>query len=487
MSGKNNAVADFLSRNPVESPAETDCEPEVGLGMPIRSCWVEDNIQHADIAMKQRADTMLLHLINFLEKGELSGDDRIDKITVWEAEKYVMLDNVLYYLDRQNRRIKLLVIPESMKQKIIKSCHSDITGVHFAATKTYQKIKDRFFWKGMYRDVHQTCDNCEECARFKGCNKPIKPPLQPLPTVEQPFDRIAMDCIGPLPQSEEGYRFIVVFVDSLTRWPIAVPTYNITAETIARVLIDHVVSQHGCPRSILSDLGTNFMSDLMKSVYNICNIEHVTCLPYRQQTNGQVEKCNQTIKTALSLYVGQNQSKWAQALSCIMFVIRSSVNETTKFTPFSMVYGREPLLPCETVFTFVKSPYIIDINDYVTELKDNLSKAWKTAGQYWEVSRKRMIEKRSCGDRKLVRKGDTVYVKRYQLSNAAAGVTRKLLAKFAGPFVILDVVMPNVLVDLGEGSKKWYHLEQCKVRQQSLDTRGTDKVEPPQIESPKSQ
>ena len=101
---------------------------------------------------------------------------------------------------------------------------------------------------------------------FAACvmqNRP-KVPLIPLPAVSGPFDRVAVDVLGPFPPTYKSNRYILIFSDYLTRWPDAIPVEKADAETTAKLFVEEIVCRHGAPRMLLSDNGKNFRSNLLK-------------------------------------------------------------------------------------------------------------------------------------------------------------------------------------------------------------------------------
>ena len=85
----------------------------------------------------------------------------------------------------------------------------------------------------------------------------------PLPVVSEPFSRIAMDIVGPLPRSRSGNRYVLVICDYGTRYPEAVPLRAIDAVTVAEELMK-LFSRMGIPQEILTDQGSNFQSQLLR-------------------------------------------------------------------------------------------------------------------------------------------------------------------------------------------------------------------------------
>ena len=94
-----------------------------------------------------------------------------------------------------------------------------------------------------------------------------------MPLIDKPFKRVAIDLVGPIgPPSEDGHRYILTLVDFATRYPEAVPLKNIDTETVAEALVD-IFSRLGVPEEILSDLGTQFVSECMKEVTRLLSIK----------------------------------------------------------------------------------------------------------------------------------------------------------------------------------------------------------------------
>ena len=97
-----------------------------------------------------------------------------------------------------------------------------------------------------------------------------------------------MDVLGPLPPSNKGNRYIVVFSDYLTRWCEAFPVPSVEATVIAHLLVDEIISRHGAPRVLLSDRGTNFLSKIVADVCKIFQIHKVNTSSYHPQSDGLV-------------------------------------------------------------------------------------------------------------------------------------------------------------------------------------------------------
>ena len=148
-------------------------------------------------------------------------------------------------------------------------------------------------------DVSDHCCSCLECQKSspRGNNKA---PLVPLPVIDVPFKRIAMDIVGPLPRSSSGNRFILVICDYASRYPEAIPLRRIDASHIANELVK-LFARVGVPEEILTDQGTNFTSHLLQEIYKLLRIKPMRTTPYHPQTDGLVERSNQCYERPLPL------------------------------------------------------------------------------------------------------------------------------------------------------------------------------------------
>ena len=188
--------------------------------------------------------------------------------------------------------------------------------------------------------------NCSKCATEKNPTRPPQGLLEPI-SVQQPFELIAWDIIGPLPESQAGNKYIIVVVDYLTKWCEAAPLKDMTAKTIARYLLEEVIVRHGCPQSILLDQGRNFVSKVLEIMCQTLGIKQKFASPYHPQTNGLCERLNNTIKQMLSMYVDSMRDDWDTFLPFVLHAYRGTVQASTRVSPFQALYGREPVLPPE--------------------------------------------------------------------------------------------------------------------------------------------
>ena len=272
-------------------------------------------------------------------KGEKLPEDEINTIKK-QAERTEIKSDVLYR--RKDERL-VRILKEDEVDSVIFMTHNHETGAHFGVETTYDKIARRYYWKGMYKDIKNYIKYCDACQRRgqkggKGNLYPIK--------VGEPFERIGIDFVGPLERTKEGNKYILVVTDYLTKWPEARAMKEATAKNVVEFIYKEIICRHGCPRVILSDRGTHFRNEIIDGICEKFRIKHKLSSPYHPQTNGLVERFNRTLCEGLAK-VTERENEWDRYIESVLFAYRTNKHNTTKRTPFFMVYGREAILPID--------------------------------------------------------------------------------------------------------------------------------------------
>ena len=153
--------------------------------------------------------------------------------------------------DTEDMAVEQLVLPLQCRQTALQLAHDIPLVGHMGKEKTARRVLQRFYWPILYRDVAKYCRSCGVCQKSSP-RRVRHAPLIPLPIVEEPFQRIAMDIVGPLPRSRSGNRYILVICDYATRYPEAVPLKSIDAEHVAEELVK-LFARVGVAQEILTD------------------------------------------------------------------------------------------------------------------------------------------------------------------------------------------------------------------------------------------
>jgi hypothetical protein len=191
-------------------------------------------------------------------------------------------------------------------------------------------------------------------------------------TAEHPFEKCALDIVGPLPETDQGNKYILTFQDDLSKFMSAIPIPQQDAETVAREFVLNIVWKMGTPKQILTDQGSNFLSDLFKSTCKLLKIEKLQTTAFRPEANGGIEKSHRVLAEYLRHYVNEDQRNWDVWVPYAMYVYNTTEHSATGYTPFELVYGFQSTLP-STLHETPSTQYNYD--DFVTELRSRLQTA----------------------------------------------------------------------------------------------------------------
>lgn len=280
-----------------------------------------------------------------------------------------------------------------------------------------------------------TCPDCQ--TRKPPPGKPVGF-LQPIPPVGRPFEQIGMDFLGPFVKSKRGHRYVLVMTDYHSKWVEAVACPAATAAEAAQAFVEQVVLRHGAPAKIITDRGKHFISTFIEEVFRAMGSNHVTTTAYHPQTNGLCERFNRTLADMLSMYVSTDHRDWDEFLPYVVFGYNSSQHETTGFTPFFLLHGREPTLPIDASLNLQRDNEGA-FNAYAVARR--LRQARELVAQRerdQQTKNKRAYDARRRGA--VFRPGQFVYV---WTPSRARGKTTKLLHRYHGPFRLLRQVAEN--------------------------------------------
>lgn len=162
------------------------------------------------------------------------------------------MDNVLckkFYRRCDSDEHLQIIVPQSLRGTILKHLHDSLMGGHLGVNKTYNKLKQRFYWYEAKEDVLLWVRKCDKCGQNKSEQRTLRARLGEN-QVGGPMDRLATDLLGPLPETPRGNKYVLVITDHFTKWVEAIAVPDQTAQTCAHYLLQ-VGCQFGCPFSIL--------------------------------------------------------------------------------------------------------------------------------------------------------------------------------------------------------------------------------------------
>jgi len=232
---------------------------------------------------------------------------------------------------------------------------------------------------------------------------------------------------------------------------------------VAKALFEEIFCRYGTPKKILTDQGTNFMSQAFDELTKILNIKKLRTTPYHPQTDGQTERYNRTLINTLSCYVDKYQQDWDEFLPVCLFAYRSARHATTGYSPFELMYGRSCNLPIDQELTPGLYKYM-DEPEYVQHMKEELPKIWRIAQdniKFNQESTKELYDRSTKNHTFKI--GDKVLI---NLPEYIPGTVSKLKRPYKGPFEVLEITPTNLKVkQIGRIMRKPFmiHVNNCKL------------------------
>ena len=317
-----------------------DCDEES-----VDESWDEKKFMElSDFGKIQKEDLKAGPVIDYFLYGKLPV---VDADHVYKTFKECIMENgQIYKVEYKNGVMRqCLWIPESKAKDIIEEFHGSYLGGHCGFERTLSKISERYYFPYMYSKIKNYVQCCIECQRKKGINRKEYNIMTPLQHPSYPFERMSMDLVGPLTETKNGNKYVLTVMDYFTRWPEAIPIKNAKAETVAQHYLDLVITRYGCPRIILTDLGSQFTSDLFDYVNKVLKTQHRTTTPYHPQTNGVIEKFHYSLVNSIKYVCSTRENDWDEFINMSLFVFRTTKNKTLEMTPFEAMHGFKASLP----------------------------------------------------------------------------------------------------------------------------------------------
>lgn len=406
---------------------------------------------------EQESDPTLSQWWNYA-KNRKSFSSKAGKVS-WEIK-----DGLLYRIFTEPRELertyRQLAVPSSQRLNVLKIAHDTVFGGHLGVRKTAQKVKSQFYWPGIDKSTKLYGRSCDKCQKFEPKGRTPRAHLGTMPIIDQPFRKIAVDLVGPLkPMTDSGHQYILTIIDYATRYPEAIALKKIDTETVAEALLE-VYSRVGIPEEVLSDLGSQFVSDVMTEVSRLLSIRRLTTTPYHAMCNGLVEKFNGTLKSMLKKLCAERPKDWQRFLSPLLFAYREAPHASCGFSPFEMMYG----WPVRGLLEAVRELWSDSTDDpdtrtsyqYVLDLRDRLSKTCDFVKQNLKAAQAKykMYYDRKARTRTL-KVGESVLL-------LLPTDSSKLLMSWKGPFKVLKKIGElDYKIDMN-GRTQTFHINMMK-------------------------
>ena len=342
--------------------------------------------------------------------------------------------------------------PPAERGNVIREFHSSLTGGHKGVTKTYRRVRERFYWSDMRRDIQDFIRACQSCQLQKLVRIKTRQPMIITDTPTDAFDKVSLDLVGPLPTTPSGNKYVLTVQDQLTKLCVGVPIPSKRASVVSDAFAQSVIARFGCPRAILTDCGKEFVNSLLSNLAKLFKIKQITTSAYHPQSNGALERSHQVLADYLKHYV-ENYEDWDRLIPFAMFSYNTSVHEGTKFTPHELVYGKPARIPSsfpsgEQIETY--GSYLIDLVTHIDQIR-----AMATTNLNNAKVRSKRYHDRNLNE-KSFKVGDIVYTLRETDKH-------KFASNYLGPYEIVELLdKNNVILESKEGKRILKHMDKLK-------------------------
>ena len=238
------------------------------------------------------------------------------------------------------------ILPNCTSPYILELAHNKLG--HNGISRTYAMLKRLHYWKGMKISITKHIKNCDVCQK----RNPQVVPYAKLhfDTATFPMEFISMDLIDEFyPPSKLGHKYALTVICMLTGYVFCIPLKTKHASEVLQAYIDNVYVKFGGSLKILSDNGTEFKNQLFEKITKELGVKHkMSTTPYRPSTNGCIEGFHNFLKACIAKHVS-SQLEWTNVIPLACAAYNFLLNEHSKESPFFLMFGRDAVLPLNSL------------------------------------------------------------------------------------------------------------------------------------------
>ncbi|KAL4141393.1 hypothetical protein QTP88_004040 [Uroleucon formosanum] len=442
-----NQAADCLSRYPVNTLLVKDI-----LEVNNKEDPNFDSLNLEKLKENQSKDEFCKGIISAINGNNNSKFKR-------KSRQFLIKDDILFFKNWSPNGIKkLIVVPKTLINVILKSYHESVLSAHFSITKTLTKLKQKYYWPTIIRDTTHFIKTCISCQMIKKPTGKSNGLLQPIPLLSgKPMQRLTFDYLGPLPTSR-GKKYLIVATCNATKMAFAKAVTNADGAATIDFLMD-LITSYGVPKYFCSDRGTHFKNKEVGYACKKLGITQIFSSACHPQTQGMTERMNKIICNSLSHYVNENQKDWSLYYKMIVFAYNTSPSSRLKVSPFYLLHGMEASQPIDNKLT-TEEDELFDLAKALNQLQNVrdtipkiIEKEQAVQKKHYDLSQKNIH----------FEPGQKVLIK---FDFNEKDKTKKLGYKYRGPFTIIEKLSDvNYRVDLilkGKKTIDTFHVNRIK-------------------------
>ena len=300
-----------------------------------------------DLETLQTNDDLCAGVLRYLKLRQLPNDRTLAQEILNVARKSFIHHNGLLFhttapADEEKRLRALLFAPRVLHREYLRLSHDSPLGGHRGLAKTLARLQEYCFWPTQRNDCAKWIWSCDICQKCRPVVKPVKSPIIPI-TQSKGFNRrIHTDIFGPLALSEE-YKYVLIIVDSFTKYAIFEPLRNKEAGSVSMGLYRRWYTKFGAADVVISDRGGEFLSEVTAQMLILMGSTHRQTTSYHPQSNSTSENLCKVTKMYLMSLCDHQVSGWESYLPALEMCYNSSEHSQTRVAPFKSVFGYRPV------------------------------------------------------------------------------------------------------------------------------------------------
>ncbi|XP_071718358.1 uncharacterized protein [Rutidosis leptorrhynchoides] len=314
-----------------------------------KKIWVEEvrvksiETDGVSVAVEEEEQSWMTPIVEYLSKGTLSIDSIEARKIKMKAPMYLLDKGILYRKSFLGPHLRYLNPIQA--ESIIREVHEGMCALHSGHKIVVSKImRLGYYWPSLYKDAAEVIRKYQSSQLYAPVSKAPRHPMIPVAS-PWPFNKWAIDIVGPFPAGPGGVKFLVVAIDYFTKWVEAKPLKTILGKQIRNFVWESIVCLFRIPNEIVSDNGIQFEGNPFSDWCQELNIKQTFTSVAHPQANGQCEVTNWDIVLGIKARLGLCRRGWIDELPNVLWPHRTTPKGATNETPFRLVYGSEAVIP----------------------------------------------------------------------------------------------------------------------------------------------
>ena len=340
--------------------------------------------------LEQQENPVLYQVVKHRKASQETFKEALLKVTDRKAvsayakskDQLIMKNGLLYRQSKQGQTqetVLQFVVPQIHRNAALDGCHRE--AAHQGQSHSLSLMQERFWWPGMARDLRNHIRKCSQCKKFEAA-----PPIAPLrPLACSGLGELlhvnftSIEETVPLCK-EPVIRNVMVMQDHFSKYVVAYVVKDKMACTTAEMLRNGYFGLFGAPAYLVSDQGKAFTGHLISDLCELYGVQKLRTLPYHAQTNGQIERMNQTIIRMIGKLEQDKKACWSEHLPEMLAAYNGTHSAVTGYSPYFLLFGRKSRMPVDCLFpTLCDSPHQAKMEMSVVAMQKRLKEAFAVA------------------------------------------------------------------------------------------------------------